>query len=240
MAKRRMFSLDVVDTDAFLDLPASSQNLYFHLGMRADDDGFISSPKRIAATVNASADDLKLLAAKGFIIPFDSGVCVVRDWKINNYIQGDRYTPSLYTDEKERLVLDESKRYSMLDTACIQDGYTGKGREGKFKALTSGFADRKPDKKKVFSPDSDAYQAACCLRDEIAQRLPTSTPPSEKQLQSWADAFDKCNRIDGHSWDEIEQVLLFSQSDKFWQQNILSGEKFRKRYTQLLARMGGG
>ena len=67
MAKRRMFSLDIVDTDAFLDLPASSQNLYFHLGMRADDDGFISSPKRIAATVNASADDLKLLVAKGFI-----------------------------------------------------------------------------------------------------------------------------------------------------------------------------
>lgn len=72
-----MFSLDVVDTDAFLDLPASSQSLYFHLGLRADDDGFISSPRRIASTVNASTDDLKLLIAKGFIIPFASGVCVV-------------------------------------------------------------------------------------------------------------------------------------------------------------------
>ena len=113
--------------------------------------------------------------------------------------------------------------------------------------LSSELGAAEPDKseskeraKKVFLPDSDAYQAACCLRDEIAQRLPTSTPPGEKQLQSWADAFDKCNRIDGHSWDEIEQVLLFSQSDKFWQQNILSGEKFRKQYTALLARMGGG
>ena len=96
MAKRRMFSLDVVDTDAFLDLPASSQSLYFHLGIRADDDGFVSSPRRITAMVSASADDLKLLAAKGFVIPFQSGVCVIRDWRINNYIQKDRYSPTIY------------------------------------------------------------------------------------------------------------------------------------------------
>lgn len=69
MAKRRMFSLDVVDTDSFLDLPASSQSLYFHLGMRADDDGFVSSPKRITAMVGAAGDDLKLLIAKGFVRP---------------------------------------------------------------------------------------------------------------------------------------------------------------------------
>ena len=95
MAKRRMFSLDVVDTDAFLDLPASSQSLYFHLGIRADDDGFVSSPRRITAMVSASADDLKLLAAKGFVIPFQSGVCVIRDCRINNYIQKDRYSPTI-------------------------------------------------------------------------------------------------------------------------------------------------
>ena len=113
--------------------------------------------------------------------------------------------------------------------------------------LSSELADREPDKseskeraKKLFPPDSDAYMAACCLRDEIAQRLPTASPPSERQLQSWADAFDRCHRLDGHDWDEIERVLLFSQSDKFWQQNVLSGEKFRKQYTALLARMGGG
>ena len=120
MARRRMFSLDVVDTDAFLDLPASSQSLYFHLGMRADDDGFISSPRRIASTVNASADDLKLLIAKGFIIPFASGVCVVRDWKINNYIQRDRYTPTLYSEEKGQLESSKNGRYLPLDTKCIQ------------------------------------------------------------------------------------------------------------------------
>lgn len=115
-----MFSLDIVDTDAFLDLPASSQSLYFHLGMRADDDGFISSPKRIASTVNASADDLKLLIAKGFIIPFASGVCVVRDWKINNYIQRDRYSPTLYAEEKSQLESSKNGRYLLTDTRCIQ------------------------------------------------------------------------------------------------------------------------
>lgn len=120
MAKRRMFSLDVVDTDTFLDLPASSQSLYFHLGMRADDDGFVSSPKRITAMVNASGDDLKLLMAKGFVIPFDSGVCVIRDWKVNNYIQSDRYTPTLYMEEKKHLSCKKTGQYDYSDTPCIQ------------------------------------------------------------------------------------------------------------------------
>lgn len=84
MTKRRMFSMDVVDTDNFLDLPASSQALYFHLGMRADDDGFIASPKKITALVNCSQDDFKLLLEKGYIIPFESGVCAIKDWKVNN------------------------------------------------------------------------------------------------------------------------------------------------------------
>lgn len=113
--------------------------------------------------------------------------------------------------------------------------------------LSSELGAAKPDKpesekrtKKVFPPDSDAYMAACCLRDEIAARLPTASPPSEKQLQAWAGSFDKCHRLDGHDWSEIERVLLFSQDDPFWQKNILSGEKFRKQYTLLLARMGGG
>ncbi len=80
MAKKRMFSLDIVDTDSFLDMPPSTQSLYFHLGMRADDDGFVSSPRKITSLVNSSNDDLKLLAAKGFIIGFNNGVIVIRDW----------------------------------------------------------------------------------------------------------------------------------------------------------------
>lgn len=109
-----MFSLDVVDTDRFLDLPSSSQALYFHLGMRADDDGFVSSPKRITTAVNCSADDMKLLIAKGFIIPFSSGVCVIRDWKTNNYLRGDRHTPTRYIAEKSSLG-ENNGAYQLID-----------------------------------------------------------------------------------------------------------------------------
>lgn len=119
MANRRMFSLDVVDTDWFLDMPASAQSLYFHLGMRADDDGFVSSPKRITAMANCSQDDLKLLIAKKFIIPFESGVVVITDWKRNNYIQKDRYTPTQYVEERDSLTLERG--VYRLDTKCIQN-----------------------------------------------------------------------------------------------------------------------
>lgn len=121
MAQRRMFALSVVDTDTFLDMPASTQNLYFHLGMRADDDGFVSNPRKITTFVNCSTDDLKLLIAKGLIIPFDSGVCVVRDWRINNYIQKDRYRETRYLKEKRCLSIDESGAYNRMDTPCIQN-----------------------------------------------------------------------------------------------------------------------
>lgn len=120
MAQRRMFSLEVCDTDNFLDMPASTQLLYFHLGLRADDDGFVSSPKKITAMVNCSTDDLKLLIAKQFVIPFQSGVCVIRDWKVNNYIQKDRYHETRYLAEKSMLTICEDQSY-MLDTERIQD-----------------------------------------------------------------------------------------------------------------------
>ena len=84
MARKRMFSLLVVDTDEFLDMPSSTQSLYYHLGMRADDDGFVSSPRKIVKLVNCGDDDLKLLIAKGFIIPFDSGIIAIKHWKLNN------------------------------------------------------------------------------------------------------------------------------------------------------------
>ena len=126
MARKRMFSLLVVDTDEFLDMPSSTQSLYYHLGMRADDDGFVSSPKKIVKLVNCSNDDLKLLIAKGFIIPFDSGIIAIRHWKLNNEIKKDRYTPTIYLNEKSALKVNKNKVYSIdgnnLDTKWIQNG----------------------------------------------------------------------------------------------------------------------
>lgn len=126
MARKRMFSLLVVDTDEFLDMPSSTQSLYYHLGMRADDDGFVSSPKKIVKLVNCSNDDLKLLIAKGFIIPFDSGIIAIRHWKLNNDLKKDRYTPTIYLNEKSTLRVNKNKVYSIdgnnLETNWIQNG----------------------------------------------------------------------------------------------------------------------
>jgi len=121
MAQKRMFSLKIIDTDLFLDMPVSSQLLYFHLSMRADDDGFVSSPQKIIKMVNCSTDDLKILGAKKFIIPFESGVCVIKHWKIHNYIQNDRYQETLYDKEKSFLEIDNGT-YEIMDTECVQDG----------------------------------------------------------------------------------------------------------------------
>lgn len=119
MANRRMFSLDVVDTDLFLEMPTTTQALYFHLGMRADDDGFVSSPKKIAKLSNCTMDDLRILVSKGFIIPFESGVVVITHWKINNSIQKDRYHETLNKNEKNQISVSDN--VYILDTKCIQD-----------------------------------------------------------------------------------------------------------------------
>ena len=125
MAKRRMFSQEITDSDEFLDMPSTTQNLYFHLGMKADDDGFVNNPKTIMRNVRAMEDDLKILIAKKFIIPFESGIIVIRHWRVHNYIQKDRYTPTRHKAEKSQITVDESHVYN-LDTECIQVGYTGK------------------------------------------------------------------------------------------------------------------
>src|SRR5699024_10380934 len=111
-------------TDLFLDMPMSAQCLYFHLNMSADDDGFIGNAKTIRRMIGASEDDLKLLLAKEFLIPFDNGVVVIKDWKIHNYIQKDRYNETIYKDEKSTLIENENKQYQRLDhmdTQCIQN-----------------------------------------------------------------------------------------------------------------------
>lgn len=118
MADRRMFSKKIIDSDAFLDMPLSTQALYFHLSMRADDDGFVNNPKKIQRMIGASDDDLKVLVAKSFLIPFESGIVVIKHWRIHNYIRGDRYKETAYTDEKAMLGVKRNGSY----TIGIPDG----------------------------------------------------------------------------------------------------------------------
>ena len=134
MADKRMMSKSVIDTDMFLDMPASTQCLYFHMLLRADDDGFLKNAKTIMRTVGASPDDVKLLIAKQYLIPFDTGIMAIKHWRIHNYIKKDRYKPTdceeiklLEVNEKGEYILAEPMRNqvgSNMEPTCIQSGAT--------------------------------------------------------------------------------------------------------------------
>ena len=139
MAERRMFAKTIIDSDAFLEMPLSTQALYFHLSMRADDDGFLNNAKKVMRMIGANQNDLDLLLVKNFVIKFEDGICVIKHWRIHNYIQTDRYHETMYKDNKNLLSIDENKAYTLkntgkklegnriieviepMDTECIQD-----------------------------------------------------------------------------------------------------------------------
>ena len=141
MAERRMFTKKIIDSDAFLDMPLSTQSLYFHLAMRADDEGFINNPKKIQRMIGATDDDMKVLLTKRFIIAFESGIVVIKHWKMHNYIQADRFKPTPYREERNRLMVKDNKAYKLLEaetleiptmyTECVQDVLVGKDSIGK-------------------------------------------------------------------------------------------------------------
>jgi hypothetical protein len=130
-----MFSMKIVDSDAFLDMPQSSQNLYFHLAMRADDEGFIGNPKKIVRMTGASDDDYKILIAKRFVLVFPSGICVIKHWFIHNYIAKDRYNETVYTDEKSLINTKENGAYTECIQNVVHSDDTGKVRLGKVRLV---------------------------------------------------------------------------------------------------------
>ena len=118
MAEKRMFSKKIVESDAFIDMPASAQCLYFHLNMAADDDGFINSPRMIQRTIGASVEDLQMLIDKKFILSFDSGVVVIKHWLMHNSIRKDRYSPTDYSEEASKIGIKDNKSYTWLTDGC--------------------------------------------------------------------------------------------------------------------------
>ena len=161
MAERRMFAKTIIDSDAFLDMPTSAQALYFHMAMRADDDGFLNNPKKVQRMVGASDDDCKLLLAKRFLIAFESGVVVIKHWRIHNYIQKDRYKPTVYQEEKASLSLKDNGVY----TECIQDVYTGKYSIDK-DSIDKDSIDNTADKPQRFiAPTAEEVAAYCRERN---------------------------------------------------------------------------
>lgn len=224
-----MFAKTIIDSDAFLDMPATTQVLYFHLAMRADDDGFINNPKRIQRAIGGNDDDLKLLIAKNFIIPFEVGIVVIKHWRIHNYIQKDRYKPTVYLGEKQRLEVKQNGAYRALDTGCIHDVSIldsqvrlGKVRQGKDRILLSS---------KVFADDSLEYGLSVQLKTSILKNNPNAKTPDD--LQKWAYEFDKMVRLDNRAPQNIQKVIDFSQRDSFWMANILSARALREKFDTL-------
>ena len=169
MAERRMFAKTIVLSDAFLDMPMSARCLYFTLGMLADDDGFVNSPKSIMRQVGASIDDMNILLARKFILAFESGVIVIKHWRIHNYIQKDRYKGSKYIEEKRTLAVDENGAY----TECIQDvsipdtqvrlGKVSLGKVNNIGDIPQAESPPSAKKRTVFKPPTIEEVRAYCL-----------------------------------------------------------------------------
>lgn len=202
MAERRMFSKTIVDSDAFLDMPLSTQDLYFHLSMRADDDGFLNNAKKIQKIIGASDDDLKLLIIKRFVIAFDDGIIVVKHWRMNNYLRKDRYTPTIYQEEFKMLGIKDNGAYTLLDTAGIPDGNQcvtrlpqvsiGKDSIDKDSINTICQELEAPDRKKAISltlNDKSEYWIYGDQVEQWSQLFPAVDVMQElRKMKSWLDS----------------------------------------------------
>ena len=227
MAERRMMAKSVIDTDAFLDMPASTQSLYFHMLLRADDDGFIASPKGILRIIGASDDDLKLLLAKQYLFRFESGVVVIKDWKIHNYIQSDRYKPSLQP-ERELLTITANKEYTLtnsdvsdMDTECIQNVSIGKVRLGKVR----------------LGKNNISSKLDCT--DEIIQHLNMRAGTKYKSNTAKTKQLIKARLNEGFTLDDFKTVIdkkcvewCGTEFEKFLRPNTLFGTKFESYLNQ--------
>ncbi|MBX4259780.1 phage replication initiation protein (plasmid) [Clostridium estertheticum] len=228
-----MFSLKIIDTDAFLDMPITSRLLYYDLSMRADDDGFVASPRKIQRMIGCSNDDLKLLMAKQFVIEFESGVCVIKHWKIHNYIQKDRYTPTFYKSEMAQLGESDGS-YELVDTKCVQNDHKmlPQVRLGLGLDLDLDLGKKKEVKKsKIFLSDSNEYRLSIYLFEFIKNNNPQAKQPN---MQKWSKTFDLMLRIDKRKVDDIKKVIMFCQKDPFWYKNILSADKVRQHFEKLI------
>ena len=215
MAERRMFTKKITESDAFLDMPSSTQMLYFHFSMNADDDGFVNNPKKIQKMCGASDDDFKLLIAKSFIILFDSGIIVIKHWKMHNYIQADRYRPTDYVEEKSMLGIKSNKAYTLdvskMDTECIHNGYIGKDSIGKVSI----------DKD---SKDKDSKEEIA--RGEKAKRF---YPPTLDEVKQYCE--ERKNNIDPMAFIDFYSSkgwMIGKNRMKDWKAAVRTWERKRK------------
>ena len=214
-----MFTKKITESDAFLDMPSSTQMLYFHFSMNADDDGFVNNPKKIQKMCGASDDDFKLLIVKSFIILFDSGIIVIKHWKMHNYIQADRYRPTDYVEEKSMLGIKSNKAYTLdvskMDTECIQNGYIGKDSIGKVSI----------DKNSI---DKDSKVES--VRGEKAKRF---YPPTLDEVKQYCE--ERKNNIDPMAFIDFYSSkgwMIGKNRMKDWKAAVRTWERKRKEKSQ--------
>ena len=230
MANKRMFSIDVVDTDKFLDMPVSTQALYFHFGMRADDDGFVSSPKKIVKIANCTNDDLRVLISKGYIIPFESGVVVITDWRKNNTLKGDRYKPTVYQEELE--ILETQGNSYVLKKSDIS---TGNNLEPDWNQIGT-----KPEPQysiDKYSIDKNKYiveqSPTMCPFKEIIEYLNQRTGKNYKYSSKATQKHIRARTKEGFSLEDFKRVIDWKVSEwagtdmeKYLRPETLFGTKF--------------
>lgn len=233
MAERRMFSGKITDSDFFLDMPFSAQALYFHLNMGADDEGFLDKAKKIQRSIGARDDDFKILIAKGFIIPFESGVVVIRHWRIHNYIRSDRFKPTIHQEEKTRIEFDEAKVAHIKEKQEVLPNVIPVGYQ-------MGAQDRlgkvRLDKDNIYSParqDEIPYEEIVNYLNQQANRNYKSTT---KKIRSLI----KARWSEGFTLSDFKQVIDTKSAEwgndahwsKFLRPDTLFGTKFESYLNQ--------
>ena len=212
MGERRMFTRKITESDAFLDMPSSTQMLYFHLAMNADDDGFVNNPKKIQKMCGAADDDFKLLIAKSFVILFDSGIAVIKHWKMHNYIQSDRYKPSDYVEEKSMLGIKKNKAYTLdeskMEIRCISDSVKKEKKPKERKKIEEDIEKRKLPYYPNDSLLEEAFQEFLLMRKKIKRPLATK--------QALTRMMNKIQRLSGGD-NELAVKIINQSTDHCWQ-----------------------
>ena len=230
MAQRRMFNKSVTNNDKFLEMPDSSQNLYFHLSMNADDDGFVDNWKSIMRMTGHKDDDLKVLITKNFVIPFESGVIVIKHWRLNNYLQKDRIVQTNYKMEKSQLKVDENNVYT-LDTECIHS--IDKYSIDKY-SIDKYSTDNNNQQKSSILKEQDTYQDKCrtdCSNIKDKDRDKNNLPSLPENLDTEFDYLWKLYPNKQGKNDAKQKYLKYRKSGIKYQ-NILDGLNRYLNYIQ--------
>lgn len=241
MAKKRMICGEVLDTDDFKCLPLTTQALYFHLNLVADDDGFIGGIKTTAKSIGASPKDIKLLLEKRFLLGFDDGVVVIKHWRIHNAIKKDRYTPTRYTEHMARLAIKKNGAYteankpnadSVTEDRCVQNGAemeTKWSQDGNKMEEVGSVGKNRLDKVRLSKDSNYIYITA-----DRAISFLNSTCKKNYLVSSKENLEFIKNRIaDGFTLDDFKKVItkkaaewMGTEMEQFLRPETLFGAKF--------------